>query len=414
VRPARFPFATAGGARIVATVARSGTRPGRAAFVLLTLVWLAGTTGAWAAEPTDVVRDLFAAINVVLADPRTEDQPLARLRAIRRHVEAVFDFREASMLALGREWTGRTAAEQNEFVALFADLLERAFVGRVAGKANLDGGVKVQYLGETVAGDTASVGTTVTSRDGSDLRLEYRLVRRTGRWVLRDVVMDGVSTMENYRAQFQRVVRDGSWRDLMAQLRAKVGAPPADVPVAAATVVAGPATVVAAPVVAPLRPSDLEGTMNERQAAARDLAAVVTPGLAVGTLPVPRPRTPVPSTPGTSPVGPAAPADRDSVTLAAVSSPGREPLRGPGSPVRPVAPAVYWVQVGAFRNAEIAGRLAARVRGEILVVADASPGRRPAEPLLRVRVGPFKERAEAAARLRELKAIGYQPFLAAD
>jgi phospholipid transport system substrate-binding protein len=418
-------------------VVPSRVRPGLAAFCASVLVWVAGSAGVWASEPSDVVRDFFGAINVVLADPRIEDQPLARLRAIRRHVDEVFDFREAAMLALGREWPPRTAAEQNEFVALFADLLERSFVWRVAGKANLDGGVKVQYLGESVAGDTAAVDTTVTSRDGNDLRLEYRLVRRAGRWVVRDVVMDGVSTMENYHAQFQRVVRDGSWRDLMAQLRAKVGAPVADARVAAPPAVVGPATVVAAPVVPPLSPSDLGRPMaDERPAATRDLAAVVTPGLAVrdlGTLP-PRPPTSVVA----EPITPAARAatiateqatrtpavslaqttadSRGGVTLAAVPPPPAEPLGVP-KPLftHPAArAAAYWVQVGAFRNAEIASRIAARVKGEIFVVADATLAGRHAEPLLRVRVGPFTVRAEAAARLRELKARGYQPFLAVD
>jgi phospholipid transport system substrate-binding protein len=412
----------------------------------LVLAWVAGATGARAAEPMDVVRDFFAAINVVLVDPRTEDQPLARLKAIRRHVDEVFDFREAAMLALGREWTGRTAAEQNEFVALFADLLERSFVWRVAGKANLDGGVKVQYLGESVAGDTAAVDTTVASRDGHDLRLEYRLVRRADRWVVRDVVMEGVSTMENYHAQFQRVVRDSSWRDLMAQLRAKVGAPAVDIQVAAPTAIAGPATVVAAPVVAPLAPSDLDRpAIDERRAATRDLAAVVTPGLAVrdlGTLPPPRPRTPAaaePIAPAPRPTVPArelgvatpanqvvsgahappslaTPDGRGSVTLAAVPPSGGEPL-GVAKPgfARPTSvPVAYWIQVGAFRNAETARRVAAHVNGKIFVTADEAPAGRHAEPLLRVRVGPFKERAEAAARLRELKARGYQPFLATN
>ena len=95
----------------------------------------------------------------------------------------------------------------------------------MAGKAALGGGVKVQYGGETVEGDTATVETAVAARDGSDLRLDFRMVWRADRWVVRDVVMEGVSTMENYHAQFQRVVRDSSWRDLMGQLRAKVGAP---------------------------------------------------------------------------------------------------------------------------------------------------------------------------------------------
>ena len=416
-----------------------------------------GATRAWAGAPTDAIRDFFNAANVVLTDPRTEDQPLERLRAIRRHVDDVFDFREAAMLALGREWAGRTHVEQNEFVALFADLLERSFVWRLAGKASIDGGVKVQYVGETVAGDTAIVETTVAARDGNDLKVEYRMVRRADRWVVRDVVMDGVSTMENYHAQFQRVVRDSSWRDLMSQLRAKVGAPPVAVQVA------------------PLAPSDLDRPgLEDRHTAARDLAAVVTPGLAQRDVirppqvhqaaPVVAQATPPP--PPSREIAAAAPpvAERAVVVSPAAITPseiasssrratetaptpsvranrggeGRS-VTAPHSPMamlaavsalaavspapiepprstRPViarsaaATAGYWLQVGAFRNATIASRIAGQVKGEILVAPPAAGDR--GEPILRVRVGPFADRAQAVARLRQLQSLGYQPFIA--
>ncbi len=396
---------------------------------------LAGTV-VWAGEPTDAMRDFFGAVNLVLTDPRTEDQPIEKLKAIRRHVDDVFDFREAAMLALGREWTAHPRAEQNEFVALFADLLERSFVWRVAGKASLGGGVKVQYLGETVAGDTATVDTTVASRDGNDLTLEYRMVRRADRWVVRDVVMDGVSTMENYHAQFQRVVRDASWHDLMGQLRAKVGTP--SVQVAAASVVGPTVRTVS---VTPLATPEVDRpTTDDRYAAARDLAAVVTPGLAVrdvNPLPVPRPR-PVPVAPDASPsatpvrdVSPVA-GPRESVTgvapsraieraAASIDATPRlaagPPPAEPGFAAKPVAarPATataFWIQVGAFRNAAIAGRIAMQVKGEIFVAPPPASAGAHAEPLLRVRVGPFVDRVQALARLRQLQGLGYQPFLA--
>jgi len=139
--------------------------PRRPVAVLLLAIVLSATHAS-AGEPTDALRDFFGAVNVVLNDPTTEDQPMERLRAIRRHVDDVFDFREAAMLALGREWSARTPPEQNEFVALFADLLERSFVWRVAGKATTAGGVKVDYLGEAVDRDTATVETAVAARDG--------------------------------------------------------------------------------------------------------------------------------------------------------------------------------------------------------------------------------------------------------
>jgi phospholipid transport system substrate-binding protein len=377
---------------------------------------------ALAGAPTDAMRDFFAAINVVLTDPRTEDQPLERLRAIRRLVDEAFDFREAAMLALGREWSARTGVEQNEFVALFADLLERSFVWRVAGKAALGGGVKVHYVGETVDGDVATVDTAVAARDGNDLRLEYRMVQRADRWVVRDVVMDGVSTMENYHAQFQRVVRDSSWRDLMAQLRAKVGAPAVQVATPAPTAPARPTAMVVGPV-----PPELDGPIpEERKAIARDVAAVVTPGLAARDVPspppfrqpstttsqrrvapAPAPTGPIPSavtetsasTPRAAADSPRAARTIDTTPPTHVASPrptrGRdasharvEPLRvtrtaaaaattptvktaaatpasaeQPQTSKRGVARAAerrpaYWVQVGAYRSPAIAGKVA--------------------------------------------------------
>ena len=74
----------------------------------------------------------------------------------------------------------------------------------------------------------------------------------------------------------------------------------------------------------------------------------------------------------------------------------------------------FWVQVGAYRDTAMAGRVAKAVNGEILVVADASHGgaRTAESPLLRVRVGPFVERTQAVSRARDLQAIGYKPFIA--
>jgi phospholipid transport system substrate-binding protein len=410
-------------------------RPRLLGVFALALLVVVSATGVWAGEPTDTMRDFFGAVNLVLTDPRNDDQPAEKLRAIRRHVDEVLDVREAAMLALGRDWAARTAAEQNEFVALFADLLERSFVWRVAGKASIAGGVKVQYLGETAAGDTATVDTAVSARAGNDLRLEYRMVRRAGRWMVRDVVMDGVSTMDNYYAQFQRVVRDGSWPELMNQLRAKVGTPPV-VQVAAPTPAPAlaPLTPAAAPLAAPLALDPDRTAPDERHLAARDLAAVVTPGLAIRDVsPLPgRYRPPAPGPESTAPLAPevptapgraAEPGDaasdaRRPAEPAAVPRPAigsadaRRPPVVASSSTAPSRPSTFWIQVGAFRNATIAGRIAEQVRGQVFVLTEPGPAAARGEPILRVRVGPFKDRAQVAARLRELRAIGYQPFIA--
>jgi ABC-type transporter MlaC component/cell division septation protein DedD len=402
------------------------------------LVTVALPALARAGEPTDALRDFFGAVNLVLSDPTTEQQPVERLRAIRRHVDDVFDFREAAMLALGREWLAHTPVEQNEFVALFADLLERSFVWRVAGKATTAGGLQVAYLGELIDRDTATVETAIAARDGNPLRLGFRMVRRGDRWVVRDVVMDGVSTMDNYHAQFQRLARDGSWTDLMAQLRAKVGAPAGTVQVAAA----------APPM---MWPSELRAPDRAAEpmvpvpappvpaAIARPLETAVVPVRAPYTAPAPtgpRPAAPAPA-PEAAPAPPAPPAEvvAERPMVSAPPAPLRDPsppapapsrevtmVTPPPTPAaprvepppvsrgivaRPVSTRAWWIQVGAYRSTSAAGRVAAQVHGEILVVATPAD----TEPLLRVRVGPFADRARAEARRSELEAQGWRAFL---
>jgi phospholipid transport system substrate-binding protein len=388
--------------------------------ILAVATTLLAAPAAHAGPPTDALRDFFGAVSVVVGDPTTEGRPLERLRAIRRHVNDVFDFREASMLALGREWTVHTPAEQNEFVALFADLLERAFVWRVAGKATLAGGVQVDYLNETASGDTATVETEIAARDGNALRLDYRMVRRSGRWVIRDIVMDGVSTMDNYHAQFQRVVRDSSWPDLIAQLRAKVGTPAGTVQVAsAAPVPAAPPMMWPSELRAPQRISEPLTPVQPPPAAPEPTPTVARPAPAAVALPAQAPATAPAAEAVTVVVPPAVtapPTARPTPDAAPVVIARVEPPRPPvAPPMRAItvrqspAQSAYWIQVGAFRSASAAGRAANQVRGEILVVASPAAAE---PPLLRVRVGPFADRAHALARLRELQAQGWQAFIA--
>ncbi|TMQ23518.1 MAG: hypothetical protein E6K82_10925 [Candidatus Rokuibacteriota bacterium] len=383
---------------------------------------------ARAGAPTDAMGDFFAAVNVVLNDPATEEQPQERLRAIRRRVDDVFDFREAAMLALGREWAARTPAEQNEFVALFADLLERSFVWRVAGKASLAGGVRVDYLSETVNGEAATVETEVATRAGNALRLDYRMVYRGERWVVRDVVMDGVSTMDNYRAQFQRLARDGSWPELMAQLRAKLAVPGATTQVAATpppmmwpSELRAPDRVTEPMVPVPvpaLRVAQAPAAVADERPAAAAPAEIAVPVKASAPTVAPAPATvPAPTVPTPTVTAPTIAAPRlsaaavEAPTLAApmLAAPGVETPAVTVSAPAPVvvARATSTVTTGpavAPRESPVR-ELTAKINGEILVVAFPS---RPEPPLLRVRVGPFPDRARALERLHQLQAEGWR------
>ena len=162
---------------------------------------------AWATTPTAELRAFFADVTLILTDPETDGKHAERLGAIRAITRQIFDIREAAKLSLGPAWRDRSEAEREEFAHLYGDFLERAFIAGIAARAQIDGGPRVSYLGESVGGGRATVRTTVLGRNGRDLPLEYRMVERGDRWAVYDVVIDGVSLAANYRAQFTRVIQ---------------------------------------------------------------------------------------------------------------------------------------------------------------------------------------------------------------
>jgi phospholipid transport system substrate-binding protein len=190
---------------------------------VLACVLCAFSTASAEIAPTEALQQVFAKANDILTDPGSAARPLDRLLAVRRLVNDAFDFKGAAELASGDHWRARSEAEQEEFTWLFSDLLERSFISSLAAKANLDGGTRIRYLDETTDGETAIVQTAMARRNGGELMLGYRLVERAGGWKIRDVAIDGVSLMANYRAQLDRVLGNASFPELLTQMRAKVG-----------------------------------------------------------------------------------------------------------------------------------------------------------------------------------------------
>lgn len=187
-------------------------------FVLILLACAPAHAGA----PTERLREFFGKVNAILADPATADQPLERVARVRRLVTEITDMNAASAAALGTEWPKRTFPERTEFIGLFADLLERAYVGRLAGAVRVTGSVTMTYLDEMIAGSDATVHTALRGLGGHDMRVEYMLVARGGKWRVRDIVLDGVSTIDNYNAQFRRLLGQDSYAALIEGLKAKL------------------------------------------------------------------------------------------------------------------------------------------------------------------------------------------------
>ncbi|MGD8371714.1 MAG: ABC transporter substrate-binding protein [Syntrophobacterales bacterium] len=190
----------------------------RGLIVFLLIFGLAGV--ALAGEPTESIRQTTDKIIAILQDPafqEPEKEP-ERKRLIRLAADERFNWREMARRSLARHWKKRTNEEKQEFVALYADLLERTYMNRIENYS----GEKVTYDGERIEGNYSLVNITVYTSQDLEIPVQYRLKKRGSDWLIYDVLVEGVSLINNYRQQFNDIILKSSYEDLVEQLRKKV------------------------------------------------------------------------------------------------------------------------------------------------------------------------------------------------
>jgi phospholipid transport system substrate-binding protein len=172
----------------------------------------------WAGVPTEQVKVSIEQVIRTVQDPNLKQESRAEERraAIRKVAEGLFDFTETGKRALGRHLQELNESQQREFVSLFTDLLERSYISRIEQYS----GERIVYAGDSIDGDTATVRTKFITKQGTEIPVDYRLLRRGDRWLVYDVFVEGVSLVSNYRTQFDRIMRTASYSELARRMRA--------------------------------------------------------------------------------------------------------------------------------------------------------------------------------------------------
>jgi phospholipid transport system substrate-binding protein len=186
----------------------------------VTLLVLGTATGAVAGPATEQLKSAIATVIATIENPalRADSRTAERRQAIRTVTDGIFDWTEMARQALGRHWEERTAAEQTEFVALFRDLLERTYLGKI----DRSGAEQIAYDGESMEGAGAMVRTTVTLKPGQEVKVDYRMSRQGTRWMIHDVVIESISLVSNYRTQFEGVIKASSYQNLVKKIRTRL------------------------------------------------------------------------------------------------------------------------------------------------------------------------------------------------
>ena len=185
---------------------------------LLLLLGGVAVQPAVAGGATEAIKNTIDEALTIIRDKELK-QP-GRTEERRQRLEQVvgdrFDYQEMSRRALGAPWNTLSDKDKQEFVALFRTLLTNSYADKIESYS----GEGVQYLNERTENDYAEVRTKVLTGK-VEIPLDYRLLNKGTDWRVYDVVVDGVSLVNNYRGQFSKILHSSTYADLVDQLRKK-------------------------------------------------------------------------------------------------------------------------------------------------------------------------------------------------
>ena len=157
----------------------------------------------------DVLRDSK------LKGPAAKEAKKEKLRVI---YKGMFDEIEFSKRTLARNWTKLSATQQKEFIDLFEQVLEKAYIDKILDYTN----EKVNFYKENIiSGNQAEIQTKVVTAS-KEIPIFYRVTKKDGQWKVYDVVVENVSLVQNYRTQFNDILSNKTPEQLLEILRKKV------------------------------------------------------------------------------------------------------------------------------------------------------------------------------------------------
>jgi len=185
---------------------------------LLLLLGGVAVQPAVAGGATEAMKHTIDAVLTTIQDKELKQPGRAEER--RKRLEQIvgdrFDYPEMSKRSLGAPWNTLSDKDKQEFVALFQTLLTNSYADKIESYS----GEGVKYINERAENDYAEVRTKVLTGK-VEIPLDYRLLNKGGDWRVYDVVVDGVSLVNNYRGQFSKILRTSTYADLVDQLRKK-------------------------------------------------------------------------------------------------------------------------------------------------------------------------------------------------
>lgn len=169
------------------------------------------------ATPTDVVKKTVDEVVRIVADKEMKRNEVKRRQSLKKAISVIFNYSEMAKRSLGKHWNVRSAAEKKQFTDLFATLLENSYAGKIESYNN----EKIIYIKDTVEDNYAEVKSKIVTAARDEFTLDYRLLKQDGKWMVYDVIIEGVSLVSNYRSQFNKIITANGYDKLVKKLQSK-------------------------------------------------------------------------------------------------------------------------------------------------------------------------------------------------
>lgn len=173
-----------------------------------------------AGPPLDAVQTNVNKVLEVLRDPKLKAASAKEIQKekLRLIYERMFDDVELSKRTLAKNWNNLNVAQRQEFVQLFRQVLEKAYIDRILAYTD----EKIVFGRETMVSETQAEIQTKIVTPSKEIPISYRVLLKEGAWKVYDVVIESVSLVMNYRTQFNDILEKNKPEQLLEILRKKV------------------------------------------------------------------------------------------------------------------------------------------------------------------------------------------------
>jgi len=172
-----------------------------------------------------LLKETLDSILTVLLDPQLKQQDTAgRMDTVQKLFRQRFAEPTFCKRALGKHWDGLTDEKRTEFVTLFSDLLVTTYLERIDGYLTGNPAFTkndIIYLGERTTPKYTLVKTDVKVDQATTIPVLYRMEQINDTWMVTDIAIEGISLLKNYRAQFNEIIANAGYEDLIKRLKDK-------------------------------------------------------------------------------------------------------------------------------------------------------------------------------------------------